>query len=141
MYLGFGMRLQKRFSVGGFSDKETEETEMPLPSLVKQLIEKKLEKYCQQKIPAELHDKIRMSYRIRGNTVTLIESRPYFRDPSIWTELKVAQFRYSQDDNTWSLYCADRNEKWHFYDPFHPSRDIDDLLAEVDRDPTGIFWG
>jgi hypothetical protein len=114
---------------------------MPLPPLVKQLIEKKLERYCQKKIPPELHDKIRISYTIRGNTVTLIESRPYFRDPSIWTELKVAQFRYSQEDNTWSLYCADRNEKWHFYDSLDPSADINDLLAEVDRDPTGIFWG
>ncbi|MGH3095825.1 MAG: DUF3024 domain-containing protein [Streptosporangiales bacterium] len=30
---------------------------------------------------------------------------------------------------------------FHKYDLTKPSARIDDLLAEVDRDPTGIFWG
>jgi hypothetical protein len=40
----------------------------------------------------------------------------------------------------WTLYYADRNSKWHRYD-IEPSADFDDLLREVDEDPTAIFWG
>lgn len=41
----------------------------------------------------------------------------------------------------WTLYYADRNSKWHLYYEIEPSADFDDLLREVDEDPTGIFWG
>ena len=114
---------------------------MPLPPLIRQLMDKKLGKYCEKKIPVDLLDKIRVSYKVRGNSVTLIESRPYWDDPSEWSNLAVAQFRYDPKDKTWTLYCADRNNRWHLYIDTESSPNLDDLLKEVDRDPTGIFWG
>jgi len=30
--------------------------------------------------------------------------------------------------------------KFHLYDLVEPTAVIDDLLAVIDRDPTGIFW-
>jgi len=88
---------------------------MPLPSLVRQLVDLKLTKYCENRVPPELQEKIRLFYKIRGNNVTLIESRPYWNDPSEWSELKIAQFRYDPHEKDWTLYCADRNERWHIY--------------------------
>jgi hypothetical protein len=44
-------------------------------------------------------------------------------------------------DRRWALYCADRNGRWHNYPDTKPTRQIDELLTEVDADPTGIFWG
>jgi hypothetical protein len=114
---------------------------MPLPPLVKQLIEKKLTAYCQRKIPAHLHNEIRLNFKFRGNTVTLYESRPAFRMPDQWSEIPVAQFRYDPQDNLWTLYCADRNSRWHPDMEIDPVKDFDLLLQEVDRDPTGIYWG
>ena len=114
---------------------------MDLPPLVRQLVEIKIENYCANKIPHEHQDKIKLLYRIRGNHVTLIESRPFHFDPTRWSELKVAQFRYDNSSQNWTLYCADRNERWHMYMDINSSKNIDDLLNEVDEDPTGIFWG
>lgn len=38
------------------------------------------------------------------------------------------------------LRYADRNDRWHIY--FDDVGDtLEDLLAEVDEDPTCIFWG
>jgi Protein of unknown function (DUF3024) len=41
----------------------------------------------------------------------------------------------------WSLYWRDRNSRFHAYDLVSPTARIEELLAEVDRDPTAIFWG
>jgi hypothetical protein len=41
----------------------------------------------------------------------------------------------------WSLYWRDRNLRFHEYDRVPATAGVEDLLAEVDRDPTAIFWG
>jgi hypothetical protein len=41
----------------------------------------------------------------------------------------------------WTLYFRDRNLRFHRYDLAAPSGSVAELLAEVDADPTGIFWG
>lgn len=51
-----------------------------------------------------------------------------------------ARLRYTKSRNRWSLYWRDRNLKFHEYDLTDPTPDIQDLLDEIDRDPTGIFW-
>jgi hypothetical protein len=48
---------------------------------------------------------------------------------------------YSKATRLWSLYWRDRNLKFHEYDRVPASASVDELLAEVDRDPTAIFWG
>ena len=105
------------------------------------LVETKLSKYCEQRIPPHVRNRVRLNYRIRGNQVTLFEERPGFKQPSEWVEISMAQFRFNPQDKKWSLYCADRNSRWHLYGLLSPSADFDDLLKEVDRDPTGIFYG
>ncbi len=57
-----------------------------------------------------------------------------------WTRLKVAQLRYRSDSQDWTLHCRDRNEKWFNYDP-HFIGTAAELLAEIEEDPTCIFWG
>src|SRR3990172_6645364 len=79
----------------------------------------------------------RKNYRLNSP----FEHRPVFRVPSKWTNSKVAQFRYDSASNNWTLYCSDRNGRWHRYTRKRPTEDISKLLLEVDRDPTGIFWG
>ena len=114
---------------------------MPLPPFVKQLVEKKLSAYSKTKVPAHLHNQIRLNFKFRGNTVTLFESRPAFGMPEKWVDIPVAQFRYDHADNLWTLYWADRNSRWHPDMEIDPVRNFDRLLQEVERDPTGICWG
>lgn len=114
---------------------------MSLPEFTKKLIEEKLTKYCESRIPAQVRNKVKLTFDISGNKVTLIETRPYFKDSSIWTKTPMAQFRFDNKKKQWLIYCIGRNERWRLYDLIKPSSNFDDLLKELDRDPTGIFWG
>jgi hypothetical protein len=100
-------------------------------------------RYCENKIPAQLRDKVRVEYDVRGRAITIYECRPPWHPNlgSDWTRQRVAQLRYDPDDHHWRLYCADRNSRWHYYDMVEPTPRLDELLAEIDEDPTGIFWG
>jgi hypothetical protein len=68
--------------------------------------------YCATKVPAEHHDKLRIEYKARGNTITI-----------------------------WTLYARDRNDRRLEYPFIEPARDLAPLLRELDDDPTCIFWG
>jgi hypothetical protein len=113
---------------------------MPLPKHVQENVEQAMTDYCARRVPEHLHDQVRVGFQIRGTSLTLFEERPQFRQPHEWVKLVVAQLRYDERTGEWSLYCADRNSRWHLYDAA-PARDIRSLLREVDADPTGIFWG
>ena len=114
---------------------------MALPVLTRRLVEEKLATYCRKKCPPQLKDQVRLAHKIIGNNVTLFEERPAFGTPDTWVDIVVAQFRFVPDSKEWSLYCADRNSRWHLYYDLNPQRDFEMLLKEVDDDPTGIFWG
>ena len=114
---------------------------MPLSEFTKKLVETILSKYCENKIPVTTADQVRLEFKIKENNVTLYETRLVLRDPSVWSENPVAQFRFDDKTNKWDLYCLYRNSKWYLYRATASSANFDDLLKEVDTDPTGLFWG
>ena len=114
---------------------------MALPNDIQRKVEDALREFCEMRIPEHVRDQIRLTFTIRGNTVLLSEERPRWNNPSEWINIKIAQFRFDNLTNKWSLNCRDRNCKWHNYTLVRTTRDINALLIEVDRDPTGIFWG
>ena len=114
---------------------------MPLPEFTRKLIEVKLFKYCLNRIPEEARHNVKLNFKINENEVTLILTRPYFRNPSKWAERSVAQIRFDNNIKRWQLFFIDKKNSWRPYDLIQPSADFDDLLKELDRDPTGVFWG
>lgn len=115
---------------------------MAIPESVKATALEHVEAFC-ERVPPEHRDEVRIDYAVRGNAITVVERRPPWHpglDPE-WTSMKIAQLRYDQESGTWTLYCCDRHERWFLYDGVEPSREVTPLLAEIDEDPTGIFWG
>lgn len=98
--------------------------------------------YCAQRVPGELADQVRVEARPRGQSVTILEVRPPWRGEGgpDWVEVRIAQLRYNARLARWTLYWSDRNERWHLYEDAHPGK-VDDVLTELDADPTGVFWG
>jgi Protein of unknown function (DUF3024) len=114
---------------------------MPLMEFTKILIETRLTDYCEHRIPIDVRDQPKLTYKIEGYKVTLVETRPYHRDSAVWTEIPIAQFRFDRNTQKWSLFSLDRNDTWHLYDLIKPSMNFDDLLKAIDNDKTGAFWG
>ncbi len=114
---------------------------MALPVLTRHLVETKLTAYCEHKIPLHVRDQVKISFNVRGSHVTLNEEQVAFAKPGTGVTIPIAQFRFDDNAGVWTLYCADRNSKWHRYTQTKPSRNIDALLLAIDADQTGIFWG
>lgn len=115
---------------------------MALPVLTQHLARTKLGAYCARKIPESARAQVRLELEFDDNHVTLVETRPHFQDPMQWTRLPVARFRFNAASGTWSLDCPNLREKggWRPY-PVQPGRDLDKLIAALDRDASGVFWG
>ena len=75
--------------------------------------------------------------------LTVVECRAPWREDfgPEWTRFPIARLRSTQATKLWSLHWRDRNLRFHNYDLVPPTTDIDELLAELDRDTTGIFRG
>jgi hypothetical protein len=114
---------------------------MPIPDLEKARAMKALEQFCSRHNRPDLRHLLWYDARFERNAAFIFEHRPSFQNRNEWTELAVAKCRYNVSHVTWELLWSDRNSKWHVYESLNPTRSIEPLLAEVDRDPTGIFWG
>lgn len=95
------------------------------------------------RLPEHVRDQTRYEFDTSPHAVTIFDCRPPWK-PELgpdWTRLIVAQLRFTVVGNLWSLYWRDSSEVFHPYFEFDVRPDVSDLLAEIDRDPTAIFWG
>ena len=84
---------------------------------------------------------MRVEVGVRGKSVTIFESRPpWDKQGTEWSRLPIGQLRYDPATVWWTLFWADRNSRWHPYDLIDPGT-VEELLGEVDKDPTCIFLG
>ncbi len=95
------------------------------------------------RLPESAGGQIRYALDVGEATVTLMECRPPWH-PDMgpeWTRFPIVRLRYTKVRREWSLYWRDRNLRFHEYDLVPSTPHLEQLLAEVDRDPTNIFWG
>jgi hypothetical protein len=103
----------------------------------------RVKRFCDQRVPAEALHQVRLEVELTPGAITIVERRAPRRPgyATEWTRSPIASFRHSATTKLWTLYWRDRNLRFNVYERVAPSRSVDALLAEVDRDPTRIFWG
>lgn len=94
-------------------------------------------------LPERARGLIRYELDVTHRTITILERRPPWRPEygPEWTRHPVARLRYTKTRGEWSLYWSDRNLKFHEYDLVRPTLHVDELINEIERDRTSIFWG
>lgn len=103
----------------------------------------RIRRYVDARVPSRAAAQVRMELEVRGTSVTIVERRPPWR-PDLgpeWSRSPIAQLRYDPKVGRWSLFWRARGERWHQYDRANLASQVDPLLAELDADPTAIFWG
>lgn len=103
----------------------------------------RVQRWCAERVPQRVRDQVRLDCEVASGHLTIVECRAPWREDlgHEWTRFPVARLRYTKATKTWRVYWRDRNLRFHAYDRIRPSASINDLLTELDRDPTGIFWG
>ncbi len=92
--------------------------------------------------PAHVGDRLRVGADVAERHLTIVECRRRgVRMSGGSGPGSRSRLRYTKAARQWSLYWRDRNLRFHDYDRVRPTESVEDLLAEVDRDPTVIFWG
>ena len=116
---------------------------MTIPDPVRLAAIREVERFCEQRVRPVARDQLRLEFLVRGNSINIVERRAPWRPEygPEWSSLEIAQLRYDQAMDTWSLYSRHTSERWLRCSEVVASRDVAPLIAEVDTDPTGIFWG
>jgi hypothetical protein len=99
-----------------------------------------LEPLCTPHADPKVRAKLQYGYRFEGPAVVFFERRPHF-ETGEWAEEDIAKFRYTKRTGLWSLSCQFRDLKWRAYEPLPFSDDLAELVEELERDPTCIFFG
>jgi len=88
-------------------------------------------------------DQVRLEVETDPKRVTIVERRAPWSGSagSAWTRSEIAGLRFTKADGTWTLLWPDRNGRFHAHDEIEPTPRVEVLLAEIDDDPDGIFWG
>ena len=86
-------------------------------------------------------DKVRFVFEVDGHIVSIYEERPPWDGVGEWTRTGIARFRYTRTRGRWTLYWMRRDLKWHAYDPDAMPGDLESLVALVNEDRYGAFFG
>ncbi|MDQ1496342.1 MAG: hypothetical protein QOG69_2825 [Actinomycetota bacterium] len=100
-------------------------------------------RWAAERTPSEFQDRMRVELAVHPRGLTTVECSlmPNLDGEVDWLRVPSARLSYSSGSGEWTLYSFDRNGKVHRYPDFEPSREIQDLLDEIEDDPTCIFWG
>jgi len=114
---------------------------MPLPdedvAIVRQWVDA-----LNSEVPEHVRTQLRYEIDTYRNALTLVECRPVeVANPAgDWFRVPFARLRFTRSRG-WELYYSDRDSDFHVYDLVEPTQDVAILLAEIDDDPTCIFFG
>ncbi len=114
---------------------------MALPEFARRRAARDLDIFGKRRDAGVSADRLRLEYEFRGDAVTLVERRIPWQpgmEGQPWTRTPIARFRYDVKAARWMLYWPDRDTQWHVDDGIEPAPN---LAPQVDRDPSGIYWG
>jgi Protein of unknown function (DUF3024) len=102
----------------------------------------RVRKLCAERVPDHAGEHVRVELEEGRQSVTIVECRPPWREDygPEWTRSPVARLRYVGTTRLWTLFYYRHPGRWERYPLLGPTRRLDELLDEIDRDPICIFW-
>jgi hypothetical protein len=104
-------------------------------------IERAVGELCRRCSPPQHADGLRTVYEVESHSVTAHEERSPWDGVGEWTRRGIARLRFSSARREWRLYWRRQDLRWHRYDPDEMPADLDSLVAMVEADKYGAFFG
>lgn len=105
-------------------------------------IERELGKFLEKRRPpADIRNEVDLNYRVEGQSITIFEIRPNWRDPSIIIEIPIAKTTYVKTKKNWKIFWQRADMKWHSYQPAPIVKSIEEFIQIVDQDLHRCFFG
>jgi hypothetical protein len=104
-------------------------------------IDRTVGELCRLFSPAEYADELRVVYEVEGHIVSMYEERPPWDGQGEWTRKGIARFRFNRSKGEWKLYWMRADLHWHLYDPEEMPTELPALVAVVEADQYGAFFG
>jgi hypothetical protein len=96
----------------------------------------------QRRPPPQLRQKVDLAFRISGQSVEIFEVRQSFGGaPGEKVELPVAKATFVRPARRWRVFWLRQDMKWHGYKPVPDVPTIEEIIALVDEDRNGCFFG
>ena len=104
--------------------------------------EKLLKVFCTTRGPGpHIRAKQRWDYRVTGQSVELLETRPRWNNPSEYSSFGFAKATYVKNTREWKVYWMRADLKWHRYWPCPSVDTLEEFLELVDQDEDSAFKG
>jgi len=115
---------------------------MPLPPAQLQACLQAIGAFIEKRRPpVHIRPKLDIRADINGSEVVIYHLRPHFENAHEILELPFAKAKWIDSHQVWRLFWMRASGKWNAYQPFPQTKTIEAILAEVDRDPHGCFFG
>lgn len=96
----------------------------------------------QHRPPSHLRPKLDLAFRIKGQSVEIVEVRPRWRGaPGETREHPAAKATYVKTQGLWRVFWMRADLKWHGYPPMPRAKSIEKFLALVAEDKHACFFG
>lgn len=96
---------------------------------------------CKRRNRPEFKDQLSLEYRVERHNVIIFERRPRWDGRPGFTETPVAKLAFTRTFDQWRLFWMRGNLKWCAYKAKSTKGDLAELVAEVDGDAWGCFFG
>ena len=102
----------------------------------------RIRRWCTSRVPDHAADQVRVVGPVEGRRVMIAEQRPPWdgADGAPWETYPLARLTYVTSSRTWKLEVSAHGGRFRLY-PELPSDTLDDVLSEIDADPTSVFRG
>jgi hypothetical protein len=97
-----------------------------------------VQRWAHERTEPDLRDRMRVEVEVAPRSLTILECS--LMAGRRWLRVPSARLGWSGRRGLWTLYRF-RSERPVRYEFCEPSANVQDLLDEIDADPTFIFWG
>lgn len=114
---------------------------MAFSELELMIIERTVGALCRRMSLPQLADELRLVYEVDAHSVLIFEERSPWNGVGEWTRRGIAKFRYVRSRRLWTLYWMRQDLKWHLFESGLATPNLAALVAVVEDNRYGAFFG